>query len=515
MEDNRRFSWTDLFIKVILVIIFILFTVWLLSLSNKGMSNSLNVLTDEIFVKNMERMKEVGREYFTVERLPEKVGDIEILTLEKMYNKKLILELKDKYGNACSAENSYVSIEKFDTEYQMKVYLECGEEREYIIVIMGCYDYCDTDICEKKDITVSKEIEYEYKKTTGGYWTNYGNWSEWSKVAISGNNYRQVETKVVDEAYTYDKVVTETLYEEFITSCPEGYTKNSDGTKCVKLVSNDVFEKPVCPDRTKEGFKLTNQNGFTCTYSKTTTSTSNPVCPDRTKDGYKLTNQNGFTCTYSKTTTSTAKPNTCANTYGDFKLVSQNGFTCNYSKEVTTSYQVPVTVYGTCYSQKVVKPCGSCAPVVQSVPYTCTSTGYETKTSTTTETTTTTVSCPTGYTKSGDSCVMSNTESSNSNASCPTGYTKTSDSKCSKTVTNTKYEDINYSCPVDYKKTEDGTKCFKNVNSTVKVDGTKKVTYYRYRVREYIGGTTDYKWSKSKEDKELLNAGYVLTGKTR
>ena len=57
MEENRRFSWTDLFIKVILIVIFVLFTVWLLSLSNKGLSNSLDVLTDNIFAQNIEKMK--------------------------------------------------------------------------------------------------------------------------------------------------------------------------------------------------------------------------------------------------------------------------------------------------------------------------------------------------------------------------------------------------------------------------------------------------------------------------
>ena len=49
MEENRRFSLSDLFIKIILVIIFVLFTVWLLSISNKGLSNSLDVLKNNIF----------------------------------------------------------------------------------------------------------------------------------------------------------------------------------------------------------------------------------------------------------------------------------------------------------------------------------------------------------------------------------------------------------------------------------------------------------------------------------
>ena len=128
MEENRRFSWSDLFIKVILVIIFILLAVWLLSISNKKMTNSLDVLTDKIFAENIDRMKEVGKEYFTIERLPEKIGEVKTLTLQEMYDKDLILPVKDKNGNLCDADDSYVSIEKMENEYQMKVNLDCGKE---------------------------------------------------------------------------------------------------------------------------------------------------------------------------------------------------------------------------------------------------------------------------------------------------------------------------------------------------------------------------------------------------
>ena len=90
-EENNKFNLTNFFIKAIIVIIFVLFTVWLLSLSTRGISNSLDVLKDNIFAENLDRMKEVGKEYFTTERLPQKVGEVKILTLSKMYDKHLIL----------------------------------------------------------------------------------------------------------------------------------------------------------------------------------------------------------------------------------------------------------------------------------------------------------------------------------------------------------------------------------------------------------------------------------------
>ena len=58
-------------------------------------------------------------------------------------------------------------------------------------------------------------------------------------------------------------------------------------------------------------------------------------------------------------------------------------------------------------------------------------------------------------------------------------------------------------------------KCYQDIETVVPVKETRNVTYYRYRIRQYIGSTVDYKWSKSKEDKDLLNAGYRLTGRTR
>ena len=516
MEENRRFSLSDLLIKAILVIIFVLFAVWLLSISNKKMTNSLSVLTDKIFAENIDRMKEVGKEYFTTERLPQKVGEIETLTLQEMYDKNLILPVKDKNGKLCDAEDSYITIEKLENEYQMKVNLECEDEEDFIIVIMGCYDYCDnTDICEKEEVKVEKEeyvkgetqIEYEYKKIINGKWTDYGAWSEWSKIEIAGNDYRQVETKIVEEEFTYDKVEKDIEYKEVIASCPEGYKKTSDGTKCYKTTTTSSTEKPVCP--TVSGFTLSSQDGFTCKYTKSTTSSEKPVCP--TVSGFTLSGQDGFTCKYTKTTTSTVDPVCPAKSGWN---VSRSGFTCNYSRSVTTSYQVPVTVSKTCYSQKVVKPCGSCAPVTQNIPYDCSTTSYETRYDTKTETDSSVASCPSGYNKSGDNCVSSSTVSDTKTASCPSGYNKSGNS-CVKSTSTNSYKELILSCPSGFNMDNGKTSCSRVVEKTVKVSDIKEVTYYRYRIRQYIGGSVDYKWSTSKNDKTLINAGYFLTGKTR
>ena len=535
-EERERFSWTSLFIKIIIIIIFVLFTIWLLQLSmksaTKDMSNGINVLTDGIFTQNVERMKDVGKSYFTTERLPQKVGEIKTMTLEEMYKKNLMLEVKDKNGQACSAKKSYVAIEKLETEYQMKVYLDCGEEKAFIKTIMGCYNYCNTDICEKKEVPAKKAIEYEYSKSTGGAWGPWGPWSSWSTVFVDKTNYRDVETKSVYEPYTYEQIVTQEQYAGVANVCASllGYT----------LISN------------KDGV---------CTYSKTTTSTADPVCPS--VSGYTFTSRSGFTCNYSKTTTSTTDyelvyygtgsgsyvPGDTA-TYHYVQTSADYQYKCNstcafqwyytytiYTKKYKTT-TVTTTKPASCpsgYTQSG-NECVKSSTSTTTKPATCPS-GYTQSgnscVKTGTSTTTKIATCPSGYAQSGNTCVKTGTSSTTKPATCPSGYTKLNNT-CVKYKTTTKIA----TCPSGYIQSgntcvktgtstttkpatcpsgqiQKGTKCYKKVNQTITIEDTKKVTYYRYRLRDYNGGTIDYKWSPSNNDKSLLDAGYKLTGRTR
>lgn len=147
-EEKRRGSLIkDFILKLILIIIFVLLLIWLVPWPNM---DSLNPLKDQIFNSNLQRMKEAGITYFTTERLPEEVGDKTTLTLQKMLDLKLLVPFTDKNGNSCDVTASYVSLEKQETEYLMKVNLKCGDEEDYILVHLGCYSYCTTDICERK-----------------------------------------------------------------------------------------------------------------------------------------------------------------------------------------------------------------------------------------------------------------------------------------------------------------------------------------------------------------------------
>lgn len=472
MEDERRINIVKVLLKLIVVVLVILFSAWIVTkiCSNNNPINS-DKLVDQVFQDNLNRMKEVGISYFTLERMPKNVGDKEKITLQDMYDKNLILEVRDEENNLCSDTDSYIEVEKYNDEYQMKVNLSCSNRKDYIIVVMGCYNYCKNEICEKQEqdvITDSNNgsqqntvIEYEYYKATNGKWTDWSAWSAWQKTYLEPTEYRKVETKVVQEDYTYESTIEEDEYADVIISCPSGYSLNSEGTKC-KKISNETTN-PVCP--TISGYTLYNQDGFTCKYKSNTTVSQ--VCPSL--NGYTIiSNQSsGWTCVYKKYLRQ-----------GQGLSVPQNTSTRIY-EFVTTA---------------LIHDCDTCS-YYSGVIYNI----FARKTQS--------AVCPSGYTKIGNSCVKTKTNA----ATCPSGYEKINNT-CKKVY----YKSIIKSCPTGFTLTnETNQRCYKKVTSVITMHDVRDVTYYRYATREYINGTIDYKWSTSNNDKSLLNNGYKLTGRTR
>ena len=125
---------------------------------DKTFAEKLNPLYDRIFSDNINTMKDVAIAYFTTERLPKAEGQSKKLTLGQMLDMKLLLNIKDKNGKMCDRDKSYVEITKMDKEYKLKVNLSCGDEEDYIITYLGCYNYCLNDVCEKKTTTKAKKV---------------------------------------------------------------------------------------------------------------------------------------------------------------------------------------------------------------------------------------------------------------------------------------------------------------------------------------------------------------------
>ena len=118
--ERRGFPLRDFLLKLILVVIFVALLVWLLpkfikptivnECKHSGSSGAIcdtsgiDALTSQIFMDNLEKMKNAAISYYTDDRLPQKVGDSEKMTLSDMIGKHLIVALIDKNNNPTRIE---------------------------------------------------------------------------------------------------------------------------------------------------------------------------------------------------------------------------------------------------------------------------------------------------------------------------------------------------------------------------------------------------------------------------
>ena len=238
-------------LKLILIIIFVLLLIWLVPWPNMdAYLDALNPLKDQIFNANLQTMKEAGITYFTSERLPENIGDKKTLTLQQMLDLKLLIPFTDRNGKSCDVTASYITLEKQETEYLMKVNLKCGDEEDYILVHLGCYSYCTKDICEAKPQSTEKpstkpvakkdnvkptptptntftppKPKYQCRKVNGEYWGKY--WTVVDKVTY----VKQCEThkcEVVDGKY-YGKNGNEVSRRTYRMECERHVCYTSEG----------------------------------------------------------------------------------------------------------------------------------------------------------------------------------------------------------------------------------------------------------------------------------------------
>ena len=475
-------------------------------------------LTQEmVFNENIKNIKEAAISYFTNERLPQKVGESTTISLKEMKSKKLVLNVRDAAGKTCSEDNSYVEVTKKENEYVMKIFLSCSNMEDYVLVYLGCYDYCDSNVCEKKEEPV-KEYEYEYKKTTSCVMSPWSEWGSWKTTREKTSNLKKedikteattktvVDTKDATQNVSYncnkysgytlvgDKCVKETTTKDTKDATPSKYSYNCDkypgysvvGDKCVKETkvkeTIDADKNPVtysCPS----GYTL---NGKKCerTVTKTDTKDGSYSCPE----GYT---RNGTKCT--KTTTSTSTVDATA-VYAT-RTVSHS-YTC-YRNICTTKTVFSCPSGKTCgnYPQtsceKVKTTCSNDVEETYISGYTCPS-GYTqngtqcTKTTSSTDTKNATFNCPNGYSANNGKCTKSYQEKETINATqnpityyCKAGYTLNG-TKCERTVTKKDTKDATkvpggYVCPSGY--TLNGTKCTKTTTSKDSKDANKSVTY--------------------------------------
>lgn len=142
-ERKESFSFRNFFLTLLLLILFILLMLFLFPTrwelkkkcnTAKVVNNTQEqVIVDEVFKSNLNRMSDVAKGYFTEDKLPKNNNETKKITLREMYDKHLIVKTKDSDGKECDQDKSYAEITRENSEYKLKVNLSCGETENYIV----------------------------------------------------------------------------------------------------------------------------------------------------------------------------------------------------------------------------------------------------------------------------------------------------------------------------------------------------------------------------------------------
>lgn len=207
MESERRINWLGLFIKIVIIFIFVLIIIWLIS---KIIGKSK---LSDTFTKNINNMEKVSVEYFKTVDLPQDKGKSIKITLEELIEKELIVSVNNDSKNKCDVKDSYSKITREKDKYVVATTLKCGKEKDTIktnISLKDCKncnqnnngetnnDNNENNINNNSNNNNSSEVTYyEYVKETTTY-------TKWMRGSLTGNN--------IENRYEYYGVDYDTYY---------------------------------------------------------------------------------------------------------------------------------------------------------------------------------------------------------------------------------------------------------------------------------------------------------------
>lgn len=145
-ETKIKFDWKGFLLKFAIIILVVILVIKLLPTKQKSHSES--------FTSNLTKLKDVSINYFQNKNLPDKENDTKVVTLSDLIVSGKISKLQDSKGKECDEENSYIEATKNGSEYEVEVFLKCGNEEDTIYIYKTM---CEETKCNETTTTTTKK----------------------------------------------------------------------------------------------------------------------------------------------------------------------------------------------------------------------------------------------------------------------------------------------------------------------------------------------------------------------
>lgn len=146
---EKLFPVSRFFIKLMIIILALFLVVFLCTRKETSKNNNSNYHKNDAktLSDNLQAIKEEALKYFTEENIQDIIDSNKKITLKEI-NKKLVI--KDSNNKMCNSTSSYVTLRKTSTtSYEMKIFLKCNKDKDYILVKLEDNGTCSTFLCEK------------------------------------------------------------------------------------------------------------------------------------------------------------------------------------------------------------------------------------------------------------------------------------------------------------------------------------------------------------------------------
>ncbi len=254
MYSNERGSGInlkDIVAKLVFLALFVLLLLWLFP----KVPNMIPFYSN-VFRENISYMQNAAKSHFTTDKLPKNIGETIEFKLQDMIEQNLILPFVDEDGNSCNVYRSYVSMTKNENDYTLKINLSCNNKEDFIVETLGCYDYCENDVCTKEEKVIEYQFKKGSKKTVESCTCPTGFMPSGNKCAkvisdkigaepVFSSNSQEVYNALVEEGETKEIEVSKIVIPgKKVYSCPDG--GNVVGESCVKPAKETIKVTTTC-----------------------------------------------------------------------------------------------------------------------------------------------------------------------------------------------------------------------------------------------------------------------------
>ncbi|MDD2409364.1 MAG: InlB B-repeat-containing protein [Bacilli bacterium] len=190
-NEQIKFDWKGFLLKLLFLIIVLILIIKLLPLKRK----ENQVVKSEVFVNNLEIMRNTSNTYFKIDNLPTEAEKISKINLKDLISVGGIKTLKDAAGKPCNEDASYIKVTKENDEYKFEFHLVCNNEEDTSYLTKRYDKKIETTKITSTTTTTKKII----KKTN-----NYSNTESYTSKTTQNIT---ITRKVIKSTTTSNKVV--------------------------------------------------------------------------------------------------------------------------------------------------------------------------------------------------------------------------------------------------------------------------------------------------------------------